>query len=81
MSGKIRLGLLFSSLIILVNPLLYGQATGSFSGTVSDQTGLVVAGAKVTVIAQATNASREARTDDTGRYLFPCWVCLSIPYA
>src|SRR5208282_3587096 len=47
------------------------QATGSFSGTVTDNTGAVVTGAKVTVIAQATNTSREAKTDDTGHYAVP----------
>jgi len=63
--------LCFCSLICLVSPLLYGQATGSFSGTVSDNSGAVVAGAKVTVTAQATNVSRDAKTDDTGHYLVP----------
>src|SRR2546430_11753903 len=52
-------------------PLMYGQATGSFSGTVSDKTGSVVNGAKVTITAQSTGLSREARTDDTGHYLVP----------
>ena len=54
-----------------VQLLLHGQATGSFSGTVSDNSGAVVAGAKVTVTAQATNVSREAVTDDSGHYLVP----------
>ncbi|MGP0018939.1 MAG: carboxypeptidase regulatory-like domain-containing protein [Candidatus Sulfotelmatobacter sp.] len=58
-------------LVCLFSPLLHGQATGSFSGTVSDNSGAVLAGAKVTVIAQATNASREALTDDTGHFLIP----------
>jgi len=52
-------------------PLLYGQATGSFSGTVSDKTGSVITGAKVTITAQSTGVSREAKTDDTGHYLVP----------
>jgi len=59
------------SLVCLFSSLLYGQATGSFSGTVSDNSGAVVAGAKVTVTAQATNVSREAVSDDTGHYLVP----------
>ena len=59
------------SLFCLVSPLLYGQATGSFSGTVTDNSGAVVAGAKVTVIAQATNIARESNTDATGHYLVP----------
>jgi hypothetical protein len=55
----------------LCSSFLFGQATGSFSGTVSDNSGAVVAGAKVTVTAQATNVTREASTDDTGHYLIP----------
>ena len=62
---------LFCSLVCLFSPLLHGQATGSFSGTVSDNSGAVVAGAKVTVTAQATNISREATSDDTGHFLIP----------
>jgi hypothetical protein len=61
----------FFSLLCLVSPLLYGQATGSFSGTVTDNSGAVVANAKVTVTAQATNALREATTDATGHYTVP----------
>ncbi|MFZ0807309.1 MAG: carboxypeptidase-like regulatory domain-containing protein [Candidatus Sulfotelmatobacter sp.] len=59
------------SLACLVVPSLYGQATGSFSGTVSDNSGAVVAGVKVTVTAQATNVSREGSTDATGHYAVP----------
>jgi hypothetical protein len=58
-------------LACVVSPLLHGQATGSFSGTVTDNSGAVLSGAKVTVTAQATNASRDATTDDTGHYLIP----------
>jgi len=59
------------SLACLVGPLLHGQATGSFSGTVTDNSGAVVPNAKVTVTAQETNTSREATTDPTGHYLVP----------
>jgi hypothetical protein len=68
---KARLAVIFCSLVCLFSPLLHGQATGSFSGTVSDNSGAVVTGAKVTVTAQATNASREATTDDSGHFLVP----------
>jgi hypothetical protein len=61
----------FCSLAFSVCPLLYGQATGSFSGTVSDKTGSVITGAKVTVTSQTTGISRESKTDDTGHYLIP----------
>ena len=58
-------------LAILMSQRLYGQATGSFSGTVTDKTGSVVAGADVTVTSQATGVSRDAKTDSSGHYLIP----------
>jgi hypothetical protein len=58
-------------LLFTVCPLLHGQATGSFSGTISDKSGSVISGATVTITAQGTGASRESRTDDTGHYLVP----------
>ncbi len=61
----------FCSLVFPICPLLYGQATGSFSGTVTDKTGSVVTGANVKATAQGTAATREAVTDDSGHYLMP----------
>src|SRR5271169_1899520 len=52
-------------------PLLYGQANGSFSGTVVDKTGSVVAGATVKITAQETGLVREVKTDGSGHYLAP----------
>jgi len=46
----------------------YGQAIGSFLGTVTDKSGSAISGAKVTVTSQTTGAVREADTDDTGHY-------------
>jgi hypothetical protein len=54
-----------------VSPLVYGQANGSFSGTVSDKAGAVVAGATVKATSQDTGLTREAKTDDSGHYLIP----------
>ncbi|PYV97999.1 MAG: hypothetical protein DMG86_17295 [Acidobacteria bacterium] len=62
---------IFCSLIFPICPLLYGQASGSLSGTVSDKTGSVVTGAKVTITSQSTGVARDAKTDDTGHYLVP----------
>jgi Carboxypeptidase regulatory-like domain len=56
---------------ISARPLLYGQANGSFSGTVSDKAGAVVAGATVRVNSQGTGVAREAKTNDSGYYLIP----------
>jgi len=54
-----------------VPSVMYAQANGSFSGTVIDKSGSVVAGAMVRAISEATGASRESKTDDAGHYLIP----------
>jgi|SRR5208282_4237057 len=59
----------FCSLVF--SSLLYGQANGSLSGTVSDKAGAVVSGATVRATAQETGLSRETKTDDSGHYLIP----------
>src|SRR5579859_2947476 len=68
---KSLLAALFCSILFTISPLVTAQSTGSFSGTVTDNSGAVVAGAKVTVTAQATNISRDAITDATGHFLVP----------
>ncbi|MFL6442572.1 MAG: carboxypeptidase-like regulatory domain-containing protein, partial [Candidatus Sulfotelmatobacter sp.] len=70
-SKRTTLAVYCCALVSLLSPLLYGQATGSFTGTVTDNSGAVVAGAKITVIAEATNASRQGTTDDSGHYIIP----------
>jgi hypothetical protein len=47
----------------------YGQATGSFLGTVTDKSGSAIAGASVTVTSQGTGAIRETKTDEVGHYI------------
>lgn len=51
----------------------YGQtaSTGALNGTVSDASGRVVPGAKVTVTSQATGTTHTAVTGSNGTYLFP----------
>src|SRR5437588_197465 len=61
----------FCSFVFLASSLVYGQANGSFSGTVSDKAGAVVSGATVKATSQGTGVSREAKTDDSGHYLIP----------
>jgi hypothetical protein len=70
-SQKAHLAVYLGSLFCLCSPLLCAQATGSFSGTVSDNSGAVLSGAKVKVTAQATNLSRDTTTDDSGHFLVP----------
>lgn len=63
--------LCFCVLVGLTGPLVFGQATGSFEGTVSDKGGAVIAGATVHITSEATGLTREAKTDDSGHYLIP----------
>src|SRR5438874_3865137 len=71
LTKRTLIAILFCSVAFFVSPLLYGQASGSFSGTVSDKTGSVISGATVKITSQGTGVSREAKTDDTGHYLVP----------
>ncbi len=52
-------------------PLLFGQATGSISGTVTDATGASVSGAKITITGQNTGTVRDAISDSAGHYVVP----------
>jgi len=54
---------------LCIAPLSYGQAIGSFSGTVTDTSGSAIAGASVRVTSQATGVARETQTDGTGHYI------------
>jgi hypothetical protein len=71
LTKKTLLVAVFCLVAFSVCPLLYGQATGSFSGTISDKAGAVISAATVKVASQGTGISREAKTDDTGHYLIP----------
>jgi len=53
---------------LLVSPAGWAQATGSFSGTVTDKSGSPVSGATVTVTSPARGAVRETTTDEPGHY-------------
>jgi len=46
----------------------YGQATGSFLGTVTDKSGSAISGATVAVTSQGTGAARQTITDEAGHY-------------
>ncbi|HTS31306.1 MAG TPA: carboxypeptidase-like regulatory domain-containing protein [Bryobacteraceae bacterium] len=63
--------IIIASALVLAAPCLYGQATGSISGTVSDASGAPVPGAKVGVTAPATGLTRNTLTDEKGTYVIP----------
>ena len=54
-----------------VSPAMYGQATGSFSGNVTDKSGSGIAGATVIATSQGTGLTRDTKTDSAGHYLLP----------
>ncbi len=70
-SRQTLLAVVVCAFVFSICQLSYGQATGSFSGTISDKSGSVIVGATVKVTAQTTALTREAKTDDTGHYLIP----------
>jgi len=57
--------------VLSLCPLLYCQANGSFSGTVTDKTGSVITGATVRITSQGTGLTRDVKTDGSGHYLVP----------
>src|SRR5579863_6433682 len=59
------------AVLIALAPSTYGQAVGSFSGTVTDKSGSSISGATVRAISEATGISREVKTDEVGHYLIP----------
>jgi len=68
---RIAIVTFFCCALALASSPLFGQATGSLSGTVQDRSGAVLPGASVTATSQGTSAARETKTDDTGHYLLP----------
>jgi hypothetical protein len=54
---------------LLCLPLLHAQDTATIVGTVSDQSGAFVAGAKVTLVNQATQFTRSVETSASGQYV------------
>ena len=57
-------------LFLLSLPTLYAQTTGALLGTVSDQSGAVVPGAKVTLQNQSSGDIREVASNEVGRFMF-----------
>jgi len=66
-----KLATLFVFVVFLTCATLFGQATGSISGTVTDTTGSAVPGAKVTITVPLTGLTRSANTNEAGEYIMP----------
>jgi hypothetical protein len=63
--------IIFCWIALSAAPLLQGQASGSFAGTVTDKAGAVISGASVKVLSQGLGTTRDATTDNSGHYLVP----------
>jgi hypothetical protein len=70
MSARIFRGLLIV-FFALVGTQVQAQQTGEITGTITDVTGAVVAGATVTITNNATQQVRSAASNDSGSYTVP----------
>src|SRR5258707_15156155 len=61
----------YLALMLMVALLASAAVTGSISGTVADQTGSVIPGAKVTITNTAQGIQNKTVTDARGAYTFP----------
>ena len=59
------------SFLFLFCSALFGQTTGTISGSVTDKSGSVISAASIKITSQATGVVRETKTDATGHYLMP----------
>ena len=57
--------------VLLFSLSLFGQASGRILGTVTDQSGAVISGAKVSVIDTQRGLARTLTTDTAGEYSAP----------
>jgi hypothetical protein len=69
MSKRILFAVVVCVVALCCGQVAFGQATGSFQGTVTDKSGSAIIGASVRATSQATGAVREATTDDSGHYI------------
>jgi hypothetical protein len=63
---------IWALLAVFTAAAAFGQAvSGTILGTVTDATGAVRAGAKVTVVSEHTGLTRATTADGNGEYTFP----------
>src|SRR6516164_5795033 len=68
MSRKLSLAVAVFVVALGLGQKAFGQASGSFAGTVTDKSGSAVVGATVSVASEATGVVRTTTTDDNGHY-------------
>lgn len=66
-----RYSLSLAFVLLFVSTIAFAQTTATLSGTVTDASGAVVAGAAVKVHSLDTNADRDTTTDSAGTYVVP----------
>jgi len=57
--------------LVVYSPALFAQAVGSITGTVTDSTGAVVPGAKITATRVETGVAQSTVSTGTGAYTLP----------
>ena len=70
-SHKLLLSIVVCIITLMMSPAMHGQATGSFSGNITDKSGSAVPGASIIATAQATGQQRDTKADGSGHYLLP----------
>ena len=70
-NGALLFGIFVLLVVLLVCPRAEAATGGSISGTVTDNTGAVVAGASVVVRNTGTDVQQATQTNATGEYAFP----------
>lgn len=66
-----RRTLVLAGILVAFHPVARAGTTGSISGTITDPTGAVIPGAKLTVINTAQGIQRNTTSDSKGSYTFP----------
>jgi hypothetical protein len=69
MSKKFYSVVVFSIAVLWCCARANAQVTGTFSGTVTDKSGAVVAGAAVIATSQGTGIARDTKSDEVGHYV------------
>ena len=69
--GRRLWALILFFVAVAAAPAAHGQASASFSGNVTDNSGLAVVGADVKVTSAATGLTRDIKTDKSGHYIVP----------
>src|SRR5882757_5211907 len=70
-SHKLLLSIVVCIVTLMMSPAMRGQATGSFSGNVTDKSGSAIPGASVIATSQGTGLQRDTKADSSGHYLLP----------